>query len=150
MAIGLTLRAEHFSDFQQVLDTLCKTDRKEQIKYLRVDYCSRQKRVLSDEFVNKLQLLQPFGEGNPEPLFMLHRQELQNMKNVKGHLKFQLKSNTHRPISGIGFFQAQQLEEIRGNKVDIVFKLKQSFFKGICRNEIQAVNITPVDTHRKI
>ncbi|WP_028579090.1 single-stranded-DNA-specific exonuclease RecJ [Desulfogranum japonicum] len=141
MAIGLRLRADELADFQQDLDKNCETEKLVTSRSLHVDYCSKQKRVLSEEFVHKLQLLQPFGEGNPEPLFMLHKQQLHNMKNSKGHLKFQLRSHSQKPISGIGFFLAERLDEIQDNPVDIVFKLKRSFFRGICRNEIQVVDI---------
>ncbi len=148
MAIGLTLRAEDLDAFEQIFDKQCETEEHAATsRALHVDYCSKEKRVLSEEFVRKLQLLQPFGEGNPEPLFMLHRQHLYNIKNSKGHLKFQLRSNSQKPIAGIGFFLAERLEEIQGSPVDIVFKLKQSFFRGICRNEIQVVNIAPPAHH---
>jgi single-stranded-DNA-specific exonuclease len=106
-----------------------------------VDYQLNTDDLLSDTLLAKLQLFQPFGEANPEPLFTLKQVRLKNVKDVSGHLKFSLATAANNSINGIGFYLAEKIATAKEGPVDITFKLKRSSYRGVQRKEIQLVDL---------
>jgi single-stranded-DNA-specific exonuclease len=96
------------------------------------------------ELVRGLQLMEPFREGNPEPVFLLKDIQLEHVKRLREHLKFSVQINGGQ-ISGIGFFMAEEHFETALGKVDLSFKLKETCFRGRKRLEAHAISflITP-------
>jgi single-stranded-DNA-specific exonuclease len=94
-----------------------------------------------EEMAASLKLMEPFGQGNPEPVFLLKSIQMKSVSKLNDHLKFSLQLNGNQ-IHGIGFFMAAQLEVASG-LIDLVFKLKQTSFRGRKRIEAHAVAIFP-------
>ncbi|WP_051305592.1 single-stranded-DNA-specific exonuclease RecJ [Desulfogranum mediterraneum] len=141
MAIGLSLDPERWPDFVLAFEAGC--DQEPALvpaAETAEEYCLQQdQEIFSDEFLSKLQLFQPFGEGNPEPLFLLRAQRLNKLKDIRGHLKFSLSRDTGPSLPGIGFFLGEKIDQAQQGPVDLVFKLKRSFFRGVQRKEIQMI-----------
>jgi single-stranded-DNA-specific exonuclease len=140
MAAGLTVRAEAFDAFRAVFNN-CVRDMEceEQPQGTVVDA------VLGDRencrnLIHGLQLMEPFGEGNPEPVFLLKNVQLKQVNRLREHLKFSLNINGSQ-VSGIGFFMADDHAEASSGMVDLAFKLKETCFRGRKRIEAHAVAI---------
>ncbi len=143
MAVGLTVSPENLSKFTDSLnDQIAAKCRPGDDHQLTIDYFSPNKNIFAPSFVQALQLMQPFGEGNPEPLFLLKNEKLLNLKEVKGHVMFNLQRKKGGHLRGVGFGLAEHLQNLKNPKVDLILKLKRSSFRGRERDEVQAVHIS--------
>ena len=92
------------------------------------------------ELARTLQLLEPFGHGNPEPVFLLRQIRLREVNTLREHLRFTMPLNGSL-VKGIGFFMADQFTVASAGAVDLAFRLKESSFRGQSRVEVHAVAI---------
>lgn len=144
MAVGLTIAKSNLHAFAELFNQQVQhhAELLGQGGCIDIDYQLPDKSILTREFVRALQLLQPFGEGNREPAFLLRGQQLSQPKGVNGHLRFQLQANG-QVFSGIGFRLAQEEMDWRG-PLDLVFHLKRSWFRGIEQEQIQLIHLLPL------
>ncbi|MCW5198739.1 hypothetical protein VU06_03205, partial [Desulfobulbus sp. F3] len=137
MAAGLTVHVEVFDQF-----------RAEFSRYVREAQCAVPPQTLAVdavlderldwyELVQHLQLMEPFGQGNPEPVFLLRNIRLRDVSTLREHLRFAVPVNGSL-IKGIGFFMADQLETVL-EPIDLCMKLKQTQFRGRRQIEVHAV-----------
>ena len=79
-------------------------------------------REINFRFVEELEKLEPFGYGNPEPLFGCKDLEVVNARIVgRNHLKMTLKSKSHT-VDTIAYNMGQRLEEVQDTfAVDAAF-----------------------------
>ena len=138
MATGLTIKKVNLEEFMLKFQDI--TNSIEELHASRdtvtIDYHFRDKKYLTKKFAQALQLMQPFGEGNPEPRFLLSGEQILCAKDVKGHVTFQVRANGCM-LPGIGFRLAGAIPDFN-KPVDLVFQLKQSWFKGEGRVQVQA------------
>ena len=107
-----------------------------------VDHLIENKEVIDQRFLTWLRQLEPFGEENPEPVFLIKNTLLSDVFLVKGeHLKFSLQLNG-KTYKGIGFGLGNCLS-IAAGKIDIAFKFKHAVFRGERRVELMAVKLSP-------
>ena len=142
MAVGLTVQVADFAMFAEKLNNEIETiDVSEGKSAVPVEYSFKDKKELTLDLINSLQLMQPFGEGNPEPVFLLPQQRLHNLRASKGHLLFSVQLS-EKSIRGVGFGMAGSITLAQDKPVDVACKLKKTWFKGEESNQIQAVCIT--------
>lgn len=139
MAIGLTIEQLHLESFTQLFNQQVSQcgEVLGQGKGFEIDYHFTEKKHLTRHFARALQTLQPFGEGNPEPTFLLSAERLIAPKQMNGHLRFQIRANGH-VFPGIGFRLAEHNRDYQ-TPHDLVFHLKRSWFRGVEQNQVQAV-----------
>ncbi|MBN2245767.1 MAG: single-stranded-DNA-specific exonuclease RecJ [Candidatus Aminicenantes bacterium] len=83
-------------------------------------------------FLEHLNMLQPFGVGNPRPVFLTENVEIWGVpKRLKGkHSKFFLQ-NEGRVFEGLGWQKAELTDFFnKGDRVDIVYTLQTSTYLG--------------------
>ena len=126
---GFTAPCNNEEDFQhQIITTAKKITPEEFIPVLSIDYELKETNI-PDELYTTLQQLEPFGEGNQEPVFLMKGVVLQNQETVgrkQSHLKLYL-NNNGVVYSAIGFgfaFCSEQLSV--GEKIDVAFCLRVS------------------------
>jgi single-stranded-DNA-specific exonuclease len=142
-AVGLSLNKDNLPEFK------IKFNRQvgEQAKNLS----TRNKVVLIDkelqgnepdwQFISLLRRFEPFGEGNPEPVFLVKNKKLFRVSLVKGnHLRFCLRLNG-QTFKGIGFGMGDRLTIAR-ERVDMAFTFKHTMYRGEKRVEIMAVDVS--------
>ena len=145
MAAGLTIEAQHLEQFTAAFDkTLGRLNQERTIAPPRFDAILTPTEDVHS-LAQGLQLLEPFGLGNPEPVFLFENIRLQGLNTLREHLRFFLPM-THGQLQGIGFFMAEQLEKAAAGGIDLGCRLKQTSFRGRLRVEVHAVHILPVDT----
>ena len=126
-AAGLSLYPEYFQDFCILYNEEVKNIRGENPEPPCIKYESEISRKITIEEIQNLQKAQPFGIGNPSPIFQFSGLEVVKIKTVgkdDAHLSLFLKreyKNATEFVSGI-FFQAGDLyEKIEvGEKLDIL------------------------------
>lgn len=143
MAVGLTVEKARLQAFTERLDAALATlDLRPKTQDLIVDHHFARKEDLTTEFAQYLQNLQPFGEGNPEPIFLLKNESLFQQKSTKGHLLFQVRPAEGLVFRGVGFNLATTGGFYSG-PMDLVFTIKRSRFRGEETDQIHAIHLTP-------
>lgn len=143
MAAGLTVTRENLPIFAERFNEIISrelTERKIDQEFL-VDYCPSPEEMLDDRFLAHYQKLEPFGNGNPEPVFLLEKTRVNNPGVVKNHLKYSLEVNG-QTFRAIGFNLAAKKEMLDGKEpVHLAVKIKNSVFRGIKRTELHTVDV---------
>jgi single-stranded-DNA-specific exonuclease len=143
MAAGLTVTRENMPIFAQRFNEVISrimTDREIE-RELIVDWCPKPEEVLNEQFLSHYQKLEPFGNGNPEPIFLLEKSRVTNPGTVKNHLKYCLEVNgqTYRAI---GFNLAEKMEILNmAEPVQLAVKIRSSVFRGVKRTELHTVEV---------
>ncbi|MGR0481447.1 MAG: single-stranded-DNA-specific exonuclease RecJ [Candidatus Electronema sp. V4] len=140
MAAGLTVRDEDFAQFRAAFAEAVRVlDSGLPPAGLAID-AVLDERTDFRELAHSLRLLEPFGQGNPEPVFLLRNIRLREVNTLREHLRFAVPLNGGL-IKGIGFFMAAQFEAAAEGAVDLAFRLKESSYRGVSRIEVHAAAI---------
>ena len=133
MAIGLSLKTNNFEAFKEKIEDYAnKKNIKQLIPELLIDYVITSKDINVEE-IRKLQLLEPFGEGNNIPVVMYKNLKIDSIRALSEgkHLKLVL-TDGNICIDAIGFNMGDlsNIYQI-GDKVDIVGNIGINQFKNI-------------------
>jgi len=128
-AAGCSLIPENLDAFRNRFFAFCREHIPESIEpSLKLDG-SLEFPKLTDLFVEQLDRLQPFGEGNPEPLFSMETPELPFSLIKDKHVKWQLNGN----VEIIGWNRAEMYAENPPSKLAVNLAFNE--FRG--RRKIQ-------------
>lgn len=143
MAVGVTLKVEKFENFKKEFQKYAEsTNICDIMPIIQIDSDISLKEV-SKEAVKELSLLEPFGEANKMPLFVLKNLKIQAIRALSEgkHIKMTLKDDNYL-VDVIGFNQGKLSEEYCiGDKVDIVGSLEINHFNGMENIQINLKDI---------
>lgn len=141
-AAGLAVAEEHFLTLEEDLVKIAK----KQIKTVQLAptvNIDTQIKVeeITEETIDILNKLEPFGYGNSQPVFMVAKANLTDFKWVgseKQHLKFNLKTSAQssKQISGV-WFNAPKIKE---GEYEICFTLRYNFWNNRKSIELRAID----------
>ena len=138
MAVGLTLKKEHFEEFKARFEEVAKkANIKEMIPNLYIDEEVKLKDINMD-LVKSLSILEPFGEANKVPLFLIRNLKIDSIRALSEgrHLKLSLRDES-MVINAIGFDIGSLAEEYKiGDKIDVVGTLEINSFNGFSSVQI--------------
>lgn len=91
-----------------------------------------------------LQKLQPHGEGNPEPLFLMRAVESATPPRIVGrnHLKMRLRAG-NSAFDAIGFSLGHLKPTFESGRADILFRPRENSFNGVSSLELELVDGRP-------
>lgn len=137
MAVGITVEKEKFENFKKdFIEYAHNSNISDIIPIINIDEEVSLKDI-SVRDVAELKLLEPFGEANKTPLFLLKNLKIYSIRALSEgkHLKLSLKDDNYW-IDAIGFNLGHLSEEYRiGDKVDVVGTLEINQYNG--RESIQ-------------
>ena len=146
MAAGLTVALAQLDEFsnlfhKSVLQQMARPAAN-QARDTPVDYQVETGSFFEDDFLQTMLLMEPCGEGNPEPLFLMPAGPLSQVRTVGNHehLVFQIET-CGRTVSGVGFNLARQYAEFPGNEAALIFKLKQRYVRGREHPQMQVIEL---------
>ncbi len=134
MAAGFTVREENIPALRRRLSDWVEANRTEEgAAALHVDVALPDASLLTLEAVEELEKLEPFGAGNPKPVFTLPRAALVSMNRVGSegkHMRLNLRCKSQR--LGAIFFscpkEGWQFQE--EDRVDVAFTPQINEFRG--------------------
>lgn len=101
-------------------------------------------KVIDFELTEFLDLLGPFGRGNPNPNFVIKQAKLISKKTIgkeNNHLKITVNSEG-KSFELIGFFVGEYIEKLKiGDLYDVSFNLSENFWQGKKRLQLKLVDI---------
>ncbi|HJL15057.1 MAG TPA: single-stranded-DNA-specific exonuclease RecJ [Sandaracinaceae bacterium LLY-WYZ-13_1] len=129
-AAGLSLDAARVEPFRASFDDTCRRMR---AALPPLDATPRIDVAIGDTFAlptaAELAMLEPVGEGNAEPLFLLEGVEVEGVRSVgQGHLKLSLRLGDRR-LSAFGWEMGDLSGEI-GDRVDLFGNLRPDSWRG--------------------
>jgi single-stranded-DNA-specific exonuclease len=98
------------------------------------------------EFMTELKKMEPFGNGNPEPVFLMKDMKISDRKicgNGTKHLKMSLRSSNGNPkiFDSIGFGMGEKLSDLQADKsIDIVFNLCEDEWNGNKKMQLKLID----------
>ncbi|HHY41983.1 MAG TPA: single-stranded-DNA-specific exonuclease RecJ [Thermoanaerobacterales bacterium] len=133
-AVGLKIKVENIDLFREKINELHKDAFKKMDLRPKLDIdLELNKRDLTLQLAQQLELMKPFGYGNPKPVFIcrnLHILDSRTVGNGDKHLKLNLKSHEAN-IDAIGFNFGLYKEDLEmASIMDLAFNLEVNRWKG--------------------
>ena len=154
LAAGFSIRRDNIPAFRSALARLVQDYAGHQPMESALDvdceipHCS----LLSTQEVEALSLLEPFGSGNPKPVFLLRSVCVLSHTDVGGGRHLKLKLRRDGVVMDAIFFSANsascQLEN--GQRLDIVFSLQINHFRGNRTVQLQLCDLRPAPTRSQL
>jgi len=118
LAAGLSIREENVEKFRGMFDKALESSAEQYEKKIRVD-CSVELDCVTDSLISELELLAPFGIGNPEPLLLSEKVEVISQRIFKDkHLGFKVRKGAK--LFDAIWFNTKEIKNLP-DIVDMVF-----------------------------
>ena len=132
LAVGFTVKRENAEALRQALEDYArKTQTEEIVPCVNVD-CAVEPQELTLREVRGLAALEPFGMGNPQPVFLMQDVRIEEItpmshdRHIKLHLSKQGRS-FYAFVFGMG---AKSCRFVKGDLLDIVFSAEINSYRG--------------------
>ena len=133
MAVGINVKKENFEKFKKDFEEYAQNQGiRDIIPIVKIDEETSLKEI-NLQTVKDLSLLEPFGEANKVPIFLIRNLKIQSIRTLSEgkHLKLKLGQDSYI-IDAIGFGIGEVSENyLIGDKVDIVGSLEVNSFNGM-------------------
>lgn len=140
-AAGFTLKAQNIDRLREGLEEMAREDLadREPRPFLELD-ASLELGEVGPKTVSDIEALAPFGEGNPEPVFLARGLDVVGTKVIaERHLRLTVKQDGG-VFEAIGFGQAQKKPAV-GSRVDMVFTPETDHWQGNRRVRLRVVDL---------
>lgn len=133
LAAGLTVKRDKLDDFEKAIN--CWVDDLNFDFSFGTEYiidaqlCSNE---MTLPFAKELELLEPFGQDNPEPLFLLRNARIEDIKSLSQgkHTKYLLTSENISFEALMFNFNSEEEGVLVGDRISIVFTLDVNEYMG--------------------
>jgi single-stranded-DNA-specific exonuclease len=146
-AVGLSMPAKRLDQLGDVLEQamLNEVSAEMFLPKLQVDWSfdDSNAKDMDQKFIELYERMEPFGQGNPEPLFWVKGQMDYPREVGVNHLTFGLRING-ASFSGIGFNLADNLDLVIREEVELAFHLRRNSFKGKTSWQLNVTNVRPI------
>ena len=148
LAAGVTLPTKNIPAFRQAVNDFYRAQKLiHQLRHLepKTDAIVDDLRELNPALMTFLKTLEPFGHGNPEPVFQVPRAVIhrrQALGKDGSHLKLEIGDAHGNRWQLIGFGQAQKYLHDVGQEVAVWFTLLENEWRGVVKLEGQLVKIS--------
>ena len=151
-AAGLSMHIDHLSEFQTRFEAYVAAHiREDQLQPTLHIEAELELADITHSFYNVLRHLEPFGPGNPRPLFvsrqLINHRDTRKVGKQGEHLRLDVTDRT-AAITGIAFGRADMAEHIQnGLPVDICYELNENTFNHKTTIQMMVQDIKPCSTN---
>ena len=147
LAAGFTIREENIDAFRQRMNRFVRSsmDGELPVSSLEIDAPILSPAAVTLAEVEQLSQLEPYGSGNPRPVFALLGATVDSLQTVgQGrHLKLRLSKGTCRFDAIFFSATAESCGVAAGSRVDAAFYLQANSFRGQTTLQLQLIDIRP-------
>lgn len=134
MAAGMSLPIENLHELRRQLNENCTLTEDDMVERISIDI-AMPIQYISEEFINELKVLEPFGNGNSKPLFAekdFHVLQSQVLGKNKNALKIYGTNNAGCHMEGMYFGNPEELLELLKTKdtISITYYPTVNEFRG--------------------
>ena len=147
-AAGLSMHIDDLPEFKQRFEAYVATHiQPNQLQPTLDIEAELQLGDITKSFYNVLRHLEPFGPGNPRPLFvsrrLINHRDTRAVGKEREHLRLDV-TDRMNAITGIAFGRADMAEYIQnGNAVDICYELNENTFNHYTTIQMMVQDIKP-------
>ncbi len=140
---GLSIRAEKLEPFAEAFESVARqTLRADDLSPLvEIDAILRFSQV-GFSLARELEILKPFGIGNPEPLFMTPQAEVRERKVFPAGVRYRLRDDGCT-LSAVVFGAGDDYPGMPGEKIDVAYRLSENEWNGSSAVELRIVDARP-------
>ena len=148
-AAGIGISADNFQEFATRMNAVAREMLTEEdfIPELVAD-AELNANEMSESLLNELSVLEPFGRGNPEPLFIVRNITVVDAFRIgqdKQHLKLRLKSDGELSKDGVAWGAGDLADRLHpGDHVDLCCRPQLNYFNGRSSVQLLVEDIRPV------
>ena len=147
-AAGLSMHINDLPEFQERFEAYVAAHiREDQLQPTLQIEAELQLGDITKSFYNVLRHLEPFGPGNPRPLFvsrhLINHRDTRAVGKEREHLRLDV-TDCVNAITGIAFGRADMAEYIQnGNAVDLCYELNENTFNHYTTIQMMVQDIQP-------
>lgn len=152
LAAGVSLKTANIANFRQAVNDFYKAQNfADQLQHLQPKKDAIVHSVADLDFALAafLKTLEPFGHGNPEPIFYMPKAVIhkrQQLGKEGTHLKLEVGDEKGNRWPLIGFSMAEKIVQDVGDEVSVWFKLLENEWRGVVKLEGQLVKLAAADS----
>ena len=137
---GLTIKEENLAKFVQAFDETARAllSAEALVPFLEID-ASLEFSEIGISLIREIEILKPFGVGNPEPLFLSRQVEVRERKDFSLGARFRFYQGG-RLVTGVAFGVNQDFPVKPGAIVDLVYRLSENEWNGCSTVELKIVD----------
>jgi single-stranded-DNA-specific exonuclease len=137
---GLTIREENLPDFVAAFDEAAQAilSAEALMPFLEIDAQLNFSQI-GLSLMREIEVLKPFGVGNPEPLFLSQGIEVCERKNFSAGARFRFRQ-AGRLLTGVAFGLKQDSPAQSGAIVDLIYRLSENEWNGNSTVELKVVD----------
>ena len=151
-AAGLSMHIDDLPEFKQRFETYVAAHiREDQLQPTLLVEAELDLADITPAFYNVIRYLEPFGPGNPRPLFatrnLINHRDTRVVGKTGEHLRLDVTDRAYA-ITGIAFGRADMAQHIQnGNAVDICYELDENTFNNRTTIQMMVQDIKPCSTN---
>lgn len=153
LAAGVTLRTKDIANFRHSINEFYRSlNLQNQTRHLMpvADVELQTLEHFSIDLIEDLNRLEPFGHGNPEPIFCVRGAYVKERRTMGGegqHLKLHVVDDAGRMFALIGFNQSAQVDALPGDIVDVWLHLIKNEWRGNLSIEGRLLSVVKNDNN---
>ena len=132
LAVGLTVKRENLEALRDALEQYAASEREEEIvPCVNVD-CRVEPEELTLKEVRGLSAMEPFGMGNPQPVFLMNDVSIEEITPISHdrHIKLHLSRKGRSFYAFVFGMGAKSCQFVKGDLLDIVFSAEINSYRG--------------------
>ena len=151
-AAGLSMHIDNLPAFRERFEQYVATHiREDQLQPTLLVEAELELADITPAFYNVIRYLEPFGPGNPRPLFatrnLINHRDTRVVGKTGEHLRLDVTDRAYA-ITGIAFGRAEMAQHIQnGNPVDICYELDENTFNNRTTIQMMVQDIKPCSTN---
>ena len=151
-AAGLSMHIDNLPEFCERFEQYVATHiREDQLQPTLLVEAELELADITPAFYNVIRYLEPFGPGNPRPLFvsrnLINHRDTRVVGKTGEHLRLDVTDRAYA-ITGIAFGRAEMAQHIQnGNPVDICYELDENTFNNRTTIQMMVQDIKPCSTN---
>jgi single-stranded-DNA-specific exonuclease len=140
---GLSMKPERLEDFTDAFETAARQSLAEEdlVPLLEAD-ASLAFSEIGLPLARELEVLEPYGIGNPEPLFITSRVEVCERKIFAAGVRYRLRQGG-RVLGAVIFGAGDDFPGKPGENIDIAYRLTENEWNGTTSMELKIDDIRP-------
>ncbi len=147
LAAGFSIKEENIPAFRAKMEELVRTDTggEEMVSTLQIDGEIENTALLTVEQVEALSALEPYGAGNPKPVFSLSGVTVTCMSDVGGGRHLKMRASRDGRTVDLIFFSVTRAKSglVVGDKADVAFYPQINEYRGSRTVQLHLVDLRP-------
>jgi len=148
MAVGVSLEKSRLEEFRAMFDEVIRRGRSDDMTEPGLELSGWVEGVeVTERLMADLEQMQPFGMGNPEPVFGVRGVRLRNRPDVfkEQHFRFAAEDAGGRRISGVAWKMSDRLPPV-GPPLELAVQLNWNYYNGRRTLQLELLDWRPAAT----